>query len=199
MENFLKKVVSIVLNNFKNDSRVLKTNISLQNDGYDVTVVALYEDGLKEFESIQNIPVHRIKLRSKNWSKNRFVQLLKYFEFLYRTVKHYYNANIVHCNDLNALPVGVIIKLLLNKNVKIVYDAHEYETEIDGLRGVQKRLAKLFEKRLIKYADKVITVSDAIANAYVRDYNIPKPVLILNTPPYKEINKKKIFSEIHLK
>ena len=45
----MKKVVSIVLNNFKNDSRVLKENISLQNNGYDVQVVALWEDGLKEF------------------------------------------------------------------------------------------------------------------------------------------------------
>jgi len=30
-----KKVISIVLNNFKNDSRILKENISLQNAGYE--------------------------------------------------------------------------------------------------------------------------------------------------------------------
>ena len=37
----MKKITSIVLNNFKNDSRVLKENISLQRAGYDVEVVAL--------------------------------------------------------------------------------------------------------------------------------------------------------------
>ena len=81
MENCLKKATSIVLNNFKNDSRVLKENISLQNAGYDVKVVALHDEGQKEFESIQNIPVHRIKLKSRGWSKNKIVQLFKYFEY----------------------------------------------------------------------------------------------------------------------
>jgi len=50
----MKKVTSIVLNNFKNDSRVLKENISLQNAGYKVKVVALYEETLKEFDVVQN-------------------------------------------------------------------------------------------------------------------------------------------------
>lgn len=191
----MKKVASIVLNNFKNDSRVLKENISLQKAGYDVKVVALWEDGLEEFETVQNISVHRVKLRSKNWLKNPLIQLLKYFEFVYKVSKEYKNSDILHCNDLNALPIGVIVKKFFNKNVKIVYDAHEYETEIDGLKGIQKTLTKKLEKFLIKYADSVITVSDAIANEYVKLYNIKKPTLVLNTPPYKEIEKKDIFRE----
>jgi hypothetical protein len=48
----MKKVISIVLNNFKNDSRVLKENISLQKAGYEVQVVALHEESLKEYEEI---------------------------------------------------------------------------------------------------------------------------------------------------
>jgi len=191
----MKKIVSIVLNNFKNDSRVLKENISLQNAGYDVQVVALWEDGVKEKEIVQNIPVHRVKLKSKNWSKNQLVQLIKYFEFLYRVTKLYKSADIVHCNDLNALPIGVIIKKFYKKDVKIVYDAHEYETEINGLNGIQKTLTKKLERFLIKYTDKVICVSDAIANEYVKLYNISKPSLVLNTPPYKKIEKKDIFRE----
>ena len=195
MEKCLKKVTSIVLNNFKNDSRVLKENISLQNAGYDVKVVALHDEGQKEFESIQNIPVHRIKLKSRGWSKNKIVQLFKYFEFIYRVVKEYKDSDIIHCNDLNALPIGVLTKKFFNKNVKVVYDAHEYETEINGLHGFQKKLTKQLEKYLIKYADRVITVSDAIAGEYVKLYNIEKPLLVLNTPPYKEIVKKDIFRE----
>jgi len=195
MEHSLKKATSIVLNNFKNDSRVLKENISLQKAGYDVQIVALHEEPLKEHEEVQNIPVHRVKLKSRGWSKNKFIQLLKYFEFIYRAVKGYKNSDIVHCNDLNALPIGVIIKKFFNRDAKIVYDAHEYETELNALKGVQKKLVKWLEKSLIKYADKVITVSDAIANEYVKLYGIEKPALVLNTPPYKEIQKKNIFRE----
>lgn len=41
----------------------------------------------------------------------------------------------------------------------------------------------------------MITVSDAIADEYVKLYDIEKPALVLNTPPYKEIQKKNIFRE----
>jgi len=191
----MKKVISIVLNNFKNDSRVLKENISLQKAGYDVKVVALLEDDMDEFEVIQNVSVHRVKLKSKNWSRNRLIQLVKYFEFIYQVVRQYKYADILHCNDLHTLPIGVIVKKFFNKQVKIVYDAHEYETEINGLSGIQKKLTKKLEKVLIKYADRVITVSNAIADEYVKLYNIPKPTLVLNTPPFKKIQKKDIFRE----
>jgi len=191
----LKKVTSIVLNNFKNDSRVLKENISLQKAGYEVQVVALHEEPLAEFEEVQNIPVHRVKLKSRGWSKQKLIQLIKYFEFIYKVVKQYKKSDIIHCNDLNSLPIGVIIKKFFNKDVKIVYDAHEYETELNGLKGIQKKLVKWLERKLIKYADKVITVSDAIADEYVKLYDIEKPSLVLNTPPYKEIQKKNIFRE----
>ncbi len=192
----MKKVTSLVLNNFKNDSRVLKENISLQNAGYDVVVVALHEGSLQEFEMVGNISVHRIKLKSRGWSKNRLIQLVKYLEFIYRAIKGYKDSDIVHCNDLNTLPVGVLIKKFFNKDVKIVYDAHEYETETNGLGGIQKHLVKRLEKLLIKHVDKSITVSETIANKYVKLYSIKKPALVLNTPPYEEIEKRDIFRKV---
>lgn len=192
----MKKVTSIVLNNFKNDSRVLKENISLQKAGYEVQVVALHEESLKEYDKVQNIQVHRVKLKSRGWSKHKLVQLLKYFEFIYKVVKQYKKSDIIHCNDLNSLPIGVIIKKFFNKNAKIVYDAHEYE--INDVPNQSQRSIKIkyyVEKFFIKYADKVITVSNAIADEYVKLYNIEKPALVLNTPPYREIHKQDIFRE----
>ncbi len=190
------KVASLVLNNFVNDSRVLKENISLKNAGFEPIVVALHDKQLEENEMVQNINVHRIKLSSRKWSKQKIVQLLKYFEFIYRAVKIYKNFDIFHCNDLNTLPIGVIVKKFYNKNIKIVYDAHEYE--INDVPNQSQRSIKIkyyIEKFFIKYADKVMTVSDAIADEYVKLYDIEKPALVLNTPPYKEIQKKNIFRE----
>ena len=192
----MKKVTLIVLNNFKNDSRVLKEAISLQNIGYQIKVVALHEDTLGEFDTVSNISVHRIRLKSKEWSKKRFIQLVKYFEFIYKVVKEYKHSDILHCNDLNALPIGVIVKKFFNKSAKIVYDAHEYE--INDRPNESKYSIKIkyfFEKWLIKYADRVITVSDAIAKEYVKLYDIEKPALVLNAPPYVSIKKKNIFRE----
>ena len=190
----MKRVTSIVLNNFTNDSRVLKENISLQKAGYDVKVVALWEDGVEEFEIVQNIPVHRVKLKSKNWSKNILVSFIKYVEWSYYVIRECRQSDILHCNDLNSLHIGVISKIF-NRELKVVYDAHEYETEIDGLGGIRKKLSKMSERFLIRYADRVITVSNAIADEYVKLYNIEKPSLVLNAPPYKAIEKKNIFRE----
>lgn len=192
-----KKVISVVLNNFKNDSRILKENISLQYMGYSVKVIALHDIGQKEFERVQNIPVHRIKLKSRSWSKNKIIQLLKYFEFSYRVIKKYKNSDIIHCNDLDTLPIGVLIKKLFNKKAKIVYDAHEYEiNDVPYESRYKIKIKYIVEKYLIKYADRVITVSDSIANEYVKLYNIEKPSLVLNTPPYQTIEKEDKFRKI---
>jgi glycosyltransferase involved in cell wall biosynthesis len=190
----MKKVISIVLNNFKNDSRVLKENISLQKAGYEVQVVALHEEPLKEYEEIQNISVHRVKLKTRKWSKKKIVQLIKYFEFIYKVVREYKNSDVIHCNDLNTLPIGVIIKKFFNKSVKIVYDAHEYEINDKPYENkISIKIKYLLEKYLIKYADKIITVSNSIAEEYVKLYGIEKPAIVLNTPLYKEIERKDLF------
>jgi glycosyltransferase involved in cell wall biosynthesis len=173
---------------------VLKENVSLQNAGYEVKVVALHHDGMEEFEIVEGVSVHRIKLRTMNCSKNIIASFIKYLEWSYHIVKEYKSSDIIHCNDLNTLHIGVISKLF-NKKLKIVYDAHEYETEIDGLDGMRKKLSKISERFLIKYADKVITVSNAIADEYVKLYKIAKPTLVLNAPPHKIIEKRNIFRE----
>lgn len=187
------KVVSIVLNNFKNDSRVLKEAISLKKNGYEVTVLALFEEPLQEYENISSVAVHRVRLKSRGWSKKKYIQIFKYVEFIYRVIKGYRKANIFHCNDLNTLPIGVMVKLFFNRGVKIVYDAHEYETEINGVNGIEKKIKIWLERILIKFADKVVSVSDSIANEYHRLYNIPKPALVLNCPPYDEVAKQDLF------
>jgi glycosyltransferase involved in cell wall biosynthesis len=189
----MKKVILVVLNNFINDSRVQKEAVSLKDGGYDVKVVALHEGALAEHETIQGVEVHRIKLKSRSWSKNKIVQLFKYVELIYKFVRLYGKADIIHCNDLNTLPLGVVVKTLRNRKAKIVYDAHEYETELNGLHGIHKKITKIAEKMFIGFADKVLTVGNTIAEEYVRLYGIAKPAIILNAPSYKTIEKKNIF------
>jgi glycosyltransferase involved in cell wall biosynthesis len=187
------KVVNLVLNNFINDSRVLKTSISLHNLGFNVIVVAMYDIGVKEKEIIENIPVHRIKLKSRKWPKKKLIQVLKYLEFICKVIKLYRKVDIVHCNDLKALPIGWLIKSFFNSRAKLVYDAHEYETEMNGMTATSKYIARFVEKRCIKKVDIVITVTDMIAQEYQRIYAIPKPYVVLNTPFYKKLDSKGLF------
>ena len=190
----MKNIANIVLNDFTNDSRVLKTSNSLIQFGYKVTVVAMHGKGLVEKEMIGDINVDRVKLTSRSWPKYKPIQLLKYFEFVCRAFWRYKSVDIIHCNDLSTLPVGLLIKLL-GKDVKVVYDCHEYETEINGLKGLEKKVKKNLERLLIRFSDQVITVSDSIADEYVRLYGIPKPRLVLNCPPYQRTAEYNIFRE----
>ncbi len=191
----MSRVASLVFNSFINDSRVLKEGLSLLKSGYEVEIIAHHDRGLAKEETQNGLMVKRLAYLDRSVTKSKVGKLKAYFNFLQESVDYCKAFDILHCNDINMLPIAVIIKKYYNKDVKIVYDAHEYETETYALHGLQKRITQLSEKFLIKYADKVITVSDSIANAYVELYEIEKPALVLNTPFLKEVQKQDRFRE----
>lgn len=189
-----KKVALIVINNFVNDSRVLKEALSLQNAGYSTQVFALHDEPLDEKEDIQGVGVQRIKLKSRSWPKYKVIQLLKYFEFVFKVVCRVHRFDVIHCNDLDALPVGVLVKLFFKRSARLVYDAHEFEiNDVPFQSRASIRLKYWLEKILIKWADRVITVSDSIANEYRKLYGIAKPSLVLNTPAFCELTQQDLF------
>lgn len=190
----MKSIANVVLNDFTNDSRVWKISESLKQSGYKVSVVAMHREGLPLEQSFEGVEVQRIRLISRPWPKWKPVQFLKYLEFLFRVFWRFKNVDIVHCNDLNALPIGVLIKIF-GRNVAVVYDCHEYETETNGLKGNEKRLKKWLERALIKYVDRICTVSGSISKEYARLYNIPAPSLVLNCPVYRDQPKRDLFRE----
>ena len=190
----MKKVINIVLNDFTNDSRVLKVSKSLLSLGFDPIVVAMHNTGLVTTELVHGFNVQRVKLFTRSLPKWKPIQLIKYFEFLFRVLFTFKKVDVVHCNDLNTLPLGLLIKIC-GSNVKVIYDCHEYETETNGLKGIRKKIKKILEGLLIAYADAVITVSDAIANEYSRLYNISKPYIILNCPAFSELKKQNLFRD----
>lgn len=190
----MKRIANIVINDFTNDSRVWKISKTLSDFGCQANVVAMHNEGLRRNESVNGVEVERIKLITRPLPKWKPIQFLKYLEFVVRASWKFRKFDVAHCNDLNALPVGLLIKWF-GKNVKVVYDCHEYETELNGLKGIEKKAKKYLERFLIRYADQIITVSDSIANEYASLYCIPKPHLVLNCPPYKEQPKYDLFRE----
>ncbi|MEI8605381.1 glycosyltransferase family 4 protein [Pseudoalteromonas sp. B160] len=138
------KVANIVLNDFTNDSRVLKISKTLGKSGAHVTVFAMHNEGLAEFSEEEFFTTQRVKLSSRKWSKRRIIQVVKYIEFIFRTFSRTKGYDHIHCNDLNSLPIGVMRKLASSK-VKLIYDAHEYETEMNGVQGIEKKLSRLWK------------------------------------------------------
>jgi len=188
--------VSIVLNPFTNDSRVLKECLSAKRAGFNTMVFALHEKGLPEDETVHGFSVHRVRLRSRGWPKQKWIQVIKYLELILRMVARIRNAEIIHANDLNALPIAVILKYTTCRAARVVYDAHEFETECHHKKGIFERLTEITERFFIKYADDVLTVSEGIAQQYAERYGITKPRLVLNCPPYRKLPKKDIFRKV---
>lgn len=203
----MNKVLSIVFNEFKNDNRVSNQAVSLQKNEYDVTIlgVRLHKE-TELYEKLGNVKICRI---SRMYGSD-FFSCIPFLRKLIKVIK--FNINFyffiknndfdyVHCHDLNTLEYGFFAKVICRKRIKLIYDAHEYETECDIRRDFFYRFRKIHaifkEKFLIRFCDKVITVSETIADEYVRLYSIQRPTVILNCPVLrgKEIHKKNIFRE----
>tara|TARA_B110000467_G_scaffold43847_1_gene40212 strand:- start:1271 stop:2416 length:1146 start_codon:yes stop_codon:yes gene_type:complete len=193
----MKKIAVLVLNDYNNDSRVIKEVMSLSKS-YQVDVYAT-NDGLSKIrEDIsKNITIfkHIKYIKPSNYYYKKILQLITYIKFSLNGLFNLKSYDFIHCNDLETLPIGVVAKIFYNKKY-LVYDAHEYETETLWMQNkFKKNLAKKIERFCLKYVDKTITVSNAIADEYVKIYNIEKPSLVLNTPPYENIDKKNIFRD----
>ncbi len=177
------KVASVVLNDFTRDNRVLKENMSFLKAGFDPKIIALHQKGLQQEEHVNGVPVKRIVVKSRSWPKSMFISAFKYLEFLFKALRQTRGYDVVHCNDLETLPVGFMRKKISPK-VKLVYDAHEFETgKTTTGRPIRMKLNKILERLMIKAPDIIITVSESIAEEYCQMYGIKKPALIYNCPP----------------
>ena len=179
-----KRIFNIVLNPFTNDSRVLKTSMSLVSAGYLVTVVAMHEPGLPEEEEIHGIQIRRIMVRSRKLPRNHLTHILAFTEFALRALPIVARANVIHCNDLGALAMGNVWRVARFGHMKLVYDTHEFAmNDRSGETLFTMWLKRRLENICIRAAKLVICVSPTIVRAYHAIHRIPRPTLVMNCPP----------------
>lgn len=192
----MNKIGVLVLNNLVNDSRVLKEVNSLSKE-YQVDVFCFRSQGQPLLEENENSNVYRTIKYNREYSGpfRKIYQAFTYLKYFFYVIYKLNRYNVVHCNDLETLPHGVIAKVF-NRKLKVVYDAHEYETETLWMQNkLKKFLAKKIEEFLIKFSDLNITVSASIASEYSKNYKIDLPKVVLNAPNYSKTTKKNLFRE----
>ncbi|PZF80733.1 glycosyltransferase family 4 protein [Jiangella anatolica] len=90
---------------------------------------------------------------------------------------------VVHVHDVYLLGAAVRYAREAGDHVRVVYDAHEY---VLGLANVvPRRVAalRLLEERHIGAADRVVTVSEPLADLLLRDHHLAeRPLVVLNAP-----------------
>jgi len=186
------------MNEFTNASRVLKQVKSLIKAEVfkKITIIALGSKELPKHEHIaQDIELYRINLITRNLPKSLPFQLIKYVEFLIRCLllMRRLKPSAVNAHALGVLPICFLAKKLFG--ARLVYDAHELETEQVGGMNLRKRLSKKLEKKLIHKADMTLVVSESIADWYANEYNIARPPVVLNAPNIRDLKINNHFRE----
>jgi glycosyltransferase involved in cell wall biosynthesis len=91
--------------------------------------------------------------------------------------------DIVHCNDLDTLLVGVLAKR--RYGCRLVYDAHEFYPVSDPHgRWLDIGIFGLIERVLIRQADAVVTVNPPLADAMRQAYGLDCVYSVPNAEPW---------------
>jgi glycosyltransferase involved in cell wall biosynthesis len=184
------------------ESRMLKVTKSLRDAGIfnEIHLVGMHATGLREHEQLDaGRHVWRVPLR-KPPPIPKMRGALKSLQWASKIIRRYYkkDVSVVHCHSLWDLPIGVFMKLT-RRNVKLVYDAHELETERNGLAGLKKRLAKVRERALIRFVDQVLVVSESIAEWYRQRYKNVSVTVVKNIPynnqPSACLDRRSVFRD----
>lgn len=199
-----RKAIHIYLSTFENESRILKETKSLLNHSIvdEIIVIAKGREGLPEFEQFDtNRCVYRIRPRFQKGKKlitflKPFILLIKFIDILlqYASLIKREKPLYVNMHQVMILPLILLVKLVSPKSI-IIYDAHELETESNGLHGMRKKLYKIYERVFIRFCKLVIVVGPAIEQWYRNAYKIDNVVTVMNCPFYHRVEKKNHFRE----
>lgn len=178
----------LVRNPVSQDSRVLKETRSIMGAGLcgSVEIAGFHEPGYPEAETLDGREVRRFRLATRQLPKDLLSQSVKYMEWYARLIRHYrrWPLRVIHCHDLAPLPIAVRLKRLTG--ARVIYDAHELETETVGNRGVRQRLARWVERQLVLNVDHMITVSPSIRDWYRQRFPNTPVTLVRNIPDAPE-------------
>ncbi|RXI25316.1 hypothetical protein CRU89_08080 [Aliarcobacter trophiarum] len=187
MYKMIINVLHLTHTDIKSDSRILKEmqSISTYSSKYKVSGIGVTLDEEQHKTKKDNeIDIYSINLISRKW---RFLptmvrHILSLIELsskmIFKAIK--LKPNIIHCNDTMVLPLGVIVKIFTKS--KLIYDAHELESNRNGLSKKLGKMTLLCEKLLWKFIDKLIVVSPSISQWYNVNIGIKDTEVIMNSP-----------------
>ena len=165
------RVVVSVTNDLSNDQRVDRTCCTLHELGYDVLLV-----GREMKKSISLTPrVYKMTRMTLLFRKGAlFYAEYNFRLFFFLLCK---KVDVLHANDLDTLLANRIIQKL--KGVKLVYDSHEYFTEVPELveGSISKRVWLKIERSIFPKLKNVFTVNQSIAEIYKSLYGVDLKVV----------------------
>jgi len=180
-------ILHLTHTDINSDSRILKEmhTIAKQYKIYNVQGIGVSShENASATNNMGDLEIYSIELKSRKYTfLPRVIRhMLSLVEL---TTKMVFKAikikpHIVHCHDTLVLPLGAIVKLFTG--AKLIYDAHELESERNGLTKTLSKLTLFVEKILWRYINALIVVSPSIDNWYKHNIGKKYSEIILNSP-----------------
>jgi hypothetical protein len=187
-----KKLLVIVLSNFRHDARVRRQVLALK-DHYDTTVVCFAGEPEKDFEVISITPTRLTFLRKAIAS---VFLLLRLYPIAHRILHNYgyivdrlagRNFDVIIANDVETLPIA----FRFPSRARIIFDAHEYAPRHFEDKRSWRIFFQGFNTWLCrKYIPRIagmMTVGKGLAREYEKNFG-RRPVVVMNANVYTDIN-----------
>lgn len=159
-----KKTLIVVISDLVTDQRVHRTAVTLRGVGAVVTVVGRrlpesQSPGLRAYRTVRfSLPFVKGPLMYAAFNIRLFLYLL------------FHSFELVVANDLDTLPAAYLASRIKRK--KILYDSHEFFTEVPELAGRPRvqRFWERIERMIFPRLSAVMTVNESIARLYRERY-----------------------------
>lgn len=180
----MKKVTLSVINDLVTDNRVHKVAVSLQKMGFEPVLIGRILPESVRVERTYH--THRMKLLFRKGFLFYLEYNLRLFFFLLTN-----KVDVLVANDLDTLPANYLASRLKRK--PLVYDSHEYFTEVPELLGrpVVRGIWTLTEKMLVPKVNAAYTVCDSIAEVYHDLHKVDFKV-VRNLPVCSQLEKHEL-------
>jgi glycosyltransferase involved in cell wall biosynthesis len=179
----MRRAIVCVTNDLSTDNRVHRSCLVLRELGWDVLLVGRVLPGSLPLQRPYAIRRMRLFFRKGPLFYAEY-NLRLFLLLLTRPVQ------LVLANDLDTLPAAFLAARM--KGSELVYDSHEYFTEVpelfrpDGGSRPARRIWLALERAILPRLRHVITVNDSIAREYGRRYGV-HPVVVRNIPMHRDL------------
>ena len=180
-------ILNLTHTDINSDSRILKEMRSVSKDDsyklYGIGVM-MNEGAVDSLAGSEKLNIESIILQSRKLTLLPAV-LMHSLSVIELTIKMVFKAinlkpKVIHCHDTLVLPLGVLVKLFTG--AKLIYDAHELESDRNGLSNTLGKMTLFVEKLLWRFVDALIVVSPSIQKWYSDTIGSKYSRVILNTP-----------------
>lgn len=174
-------IVSLVDNPCNPDSRVMRMAETLVSAGHSVTIVCKYVDPLPRDEAVNGVRYLRVPMRARPLRPRSGLFKFGAFSSFVETAVLALAPTAIHANDLISLPAAT--RIADRTGAAVVYDVHDlYLFDHKDRSRLALWHGERTERRNIRRADAVITVSDSMADHLQRYYGIARPTVVMNAP-----------------